>query len=204
MLVMPASFFGEKNFTFVTGARAVQAEIDAITLERGVAKGPRRRGGALGSCESLSGDLRSDPYAGGSLGTLSSLLTSLQQIDGRKAVVVMTDGLIHACRDEANAPERLRRLTEIANRSLKRMIGGISQKMLTQTVRALERDGLVRRQEFDEVPPRVEYSLTPLSRTLRGRHVWESPLHCRQHGCRSAGATHRTTVWHWGVRANTA
>lgn len=49
---------------------------------------------------------------------------------------------------------------------LKRMIGGISQKMLTQTLRSLERDGLVRRRVFDVVPPRVEYSLTPLGQTL--------------------------------------
>ena len=49
---------------------------------------------------------------------------------------------------------------------LKRMIGGISQKMLTQTLRSLERDGLVRRSVFDVVPPRVEYALTPLGQTL--------------------------------------
>jgi DNA-binding HxlR family transcriptional regulator len=46
------------------------------------------------------------------------------------------------------------------------MIGGISQKMLTQTLRALERDGLVRRRVHDVVPPRVDYALTPLGRTL--------------------------------------
>jgi len=49
---------------------------------------------------------------------------------------------------------------------LKRMIGGISQKMLTQTLRSLERDGLVRRSVFDVVPPHVEYALTPLGQTL--------------------------------------
>jgi DNA-binding HxlR family transcriptional regulator len=49
---------------------------------------------------------------------------------------------------------------------LKRMIGGISQKMLTQTLRALERDGLVERTVHDVVPPRVDYALTPLGRTL--------------------------------------
>ena len=49
---------------------------------------------------------------------------------------------------------------------LKRRIGGISQKMLTQTLRLLERDGLVRRSVYDVVPPHVEYALTPLGHTL--------------------------------------
>jgi DNA-binding HxlR family transcriptional regulator len=49
---------------------------------------------------------------------------------------------------------------------LRRLIGGISQKMLTQTLRDLERDGLVKRTIFAEIPPRVEYALTPLGRTL--------------------------------------
>lgn len=49
---------------------------------------------------------------------------------------------------------------------LKREIAGISQKMLTQALRGLERDGLITRKVFAEVPPRVEYSVTPLGRTL--------------------------------------
>src|SRR5947199_3256779 len=49
---------------------------------------------------------------------------------------------------------------------LQRAIGGISQKMLTQTLRSLERDGLVQRRVHPVVPPKVEYSLTKLGRTL--------------------------------------
>src|SRR5262245_24500659 len=50
--------------------------------------------------------------------------------------------------------------------ALQREIGGISQKMLTQTLRSLERDGLVQRTVHPVVPPKVEYSLTRLGRTL--------------------------------------
>src|SRR6266699_5499364 len=49
---------------------------------------------------------------------------------------------------------------------LKRSIPGISQRMLTATLRRLERDGLLTRQVYAEVPPRVEYALTPLGRGL--------------------------------------
>ena len=50
---------------------------------------------------------------------------------------------------------------------LKRMIGGISQRMLTRALRGLERDGLVIRTVHPDTPPRVEYALTPLGRSLR-------------------------------------
>src|SRR4051794_18119725 len=53
------------------------------------------------------------------------------------------------------------RFTELQQR-----IPGISQRMLTRTVRQLERDGLITRTVFPQVPPRVEYELTPLGRTL--------------------------------------
>lgn len=50
---------------------------------------------------------------------------------------------------------------------LKRTVEGISQRMLTLTLRGLERDGLVSRTVYPTVPPRVDYALTPLGRTLR-------------------------------------
>ncbi len=49
---------------------------------------------------------------------------------------------------------------------LHREIGGVSQKMLTQTLRNLEHSGLIHRQVYPVVPPMVEYSLTPLGETL--------------------------------------
>jgi DNA-binding HxlR family transcriptional regulator len=49
---------------------------------------------------------------------------------------------------------------------LKREIGGISQRMRTLTLRGLERDGLVTRTAFPTIPPRVDYALTPLGRSL--------------------------------------
>ena len=61
------------------------------------------------------------------------------------------------------------------------LIGGISRKVLTQTLRRLEAHGLVRRHAYAEAPPRVEYELTPLGATLTG------PIHvltewAREHG----------------------
>lgn len=57
--------------------------------------------------------------------------------------------------------ERTLRFTE-----LRSTVGGVAAKVLTQTLRALERDGVLRRKVYAEVPPRVEYSLTPLGRSL--------------------------------------
>lgn len=57
--------------------------------------------------------------------------------------------------------ERTMRFSE-----LQRVIGGVSQRMLTLTLRNLERDGMVKRKVWPTVPPRVDYSLTPLGRTF--------------------------------------
>ncbi|WP_227000702.1 winged helix-turn-helix transcriptional regulator [Protaetiibacter intestinalis] len=63
-------------------------------------------------------------------------------------------------------------VTALADRTmrfgeLKDHIQGITPKVLTETLRALEADGLVARSEFDVHPPRVEYALTPLGQSLR-------------------------------------
>jgi len=50
---------------------------------------------------------------------------------------------------------------------LKRMIGGVSQRMLTLTLRGLERDGMVTRTIYPTIPPRVDYALTDLGHSLR-------------------------------------
>ena len=59
---------------------------------------------------------------------------------------------------------------------LRRKIGGVSEKMLAQTLQWLEQDGLVLRQEFPVVPPHVEYSLTPMgaeaAEHVRGLADW--------------------------------
>lgn len=66
--------------------------------------------------------------------------------------------IVGALLEDNNTPKRFS--------VLMRRIGGISQKMLTQTLRTLERDGLVERRIYAEVPPRVEYQLTALGESL--------------------------------------
>lgn len=60
--------------------------------------------------------------------------------------------------------------------ALKRQIGGVSERMLAQTLKLLESDGFVRRQAFAVVPPHVEYSMTPLgleaAERVRGLADW--------------------------------
>lgn len=57
---------------------------------------------------------------------------------------------------------------------IKRQMTGVTQRMLTKTLRSMERDGLLTRQEFSEIPPRVEYELTALGRGLliRMSPIW--------------------------------
>nr|WP_221380709.1 helix-turn-helix domain-containing protein [Actinoplanes polyasparticus] len=77
----------------------------------------------------------------------------LDQIGSKWAVLVIGElGRNGACR-----------FTE-----LRQQLAGVSEKMLTQTLRTLERDGLVLRTVYPEAPIRVEYELTPLGQTLRG------------------------------------
>ena len=95
-----------------------------------------------------------------------------------KVTVPIENHLSHDCRAVASVLARVgdkwsmlivmllgdgpRRFNEI-----KRMVGGISQRMLTLTLRGLERDGLVSRTVFPTIPPRVDYALTDLGRSLR-------------------------------------
>jgi DNA-binding HxlR family transcriptional regulator len=92
--------------------------------------------------------------------TVYSKICPAQQILDRIADKWTT--LIMGILSEAEGPVRFR--------EFRHRIEGISQKMLTQTLRDLERDGLVVRRVFPVIPPRVEYSMTPLGRTL------EAPL----------------------------
>lgn len=66
---------------------------------------------------------------------------------------------------------------------LQRAVDGISQKVLTQSLRQLESDGLVERTAYAETPPRVEYKLTPLGESLGeafcGVWIW-AEKHCQQ------------------------
>jgi len=82
---------------------------------------------------------------------------------------------------------------------LQREVAGISQKMLTQTLRALEEVGIISRKVYPVIPPMVEYSLTPLGRSLAGplhaicewaeSHLPKVQAHRRQ--CRRVSGTRR-------------
>lgn len=74
---------------------------------------------------------------------------------GDKWTTLLTGALSHGTR----------RFSELA-----RDVPGISQKMLTSTLRSLERDGMVERRLYPSVPPKVEYTLTPLGEGLEQLH----------------------------------
>ncbi|GGF47544.1 ArsR family transcriptional regulator [Azorhizobium oxalatiphilum] len=84
--------------------------------------------------------------------------------------------------EEAGGPLRFTRLSE--------RVEGISQKMLTQTLRQMERDGLVHRKIYPVIPPKVEYSLTPLGHSLGeafcGVWIWAAHNLDAVEGARSA------------------
>ena len=87
------------------------------------------------------------PHSDPSCRAVSELLSRV----GDKWTVLLVNSLV----------ERPRRFNE-----LKREIGGISQQMLTRTLRTLERDGMVARTVHPTVPPSVEYALTDLGQSL--------------------------------------
>ncbi|WP_234357191.1 helix-turn-helix domain-containing protein [Streptomyces sp. NBRC 110028] len=63
---------------------------------------------------------------------------------------------------------------------LRRTIGGVSEKMLAQTLQTLERDGFVHREAHPVIPPRVDYSLTGLGREA-ARQVWALSVWAEEH-----------------------
>ncbi|MEU9048347.1 helix-turn-helix domain-containing protein [Kitasatospora sp. NPDC048343] len=83
---------------------------------------------------------------------------------------------------------------------LQRQIPGISQRMLTLTLRQLQQDGLISRTAYAEVPPRVEYTLTPLGRGLHEIATslvgWAAAHHdeIRAHRARTTSAQPSTTA----------
>ena len=93
---------------------------------------------------------RAGPHADGNCRAVASVLARVGDKWSVFVIMMLIDG-----------PQRFN--------ELKRMIGGISQRMLTLTLRGLERDGLVTRTVFPTIPPRVDYELTDLGRGLPSR-----------------------------------
>ena len=73
---------------------------------------------------------------------------------------------------------------------LKKSVGNVSQKVLTAQLRAMEKSGLVHREVYAEVPPRVEYSLTELGKSLKPilDSMWAWAKHTRQNSKKSEAA----------------
>ncbi len=84
--------------------------------------------------------------------------TTLNVIDGRWKVLIIRE-LIAG----------VKRFGE-----LQRALNGITQKMLTQQLREMEEDGIIHREVYPQIPPKVEYSLTPLGESLK-------PILCAMH-----------------------
>ena len=81
--------------------------------------------------------------------------------DARRALQLVADKwAVLAVYALADGPRR--------HMELRRRLGGVTQKMLTQTLRRLEQSGILTRTEFATEPPAVEYALTPLGETLLG------------------------------------
>lgn len=82
---------------------------------------------------------------------------------------------------------------------LHRIIDGISQKMLTQTLRKLEQSGLIQRKVYPVVPPMVEYYLTPLGQTLieplKALCRWSSEHYCEVEKVRAQVSQNRDKGW---------
>ena len=102
---------------------------------------------ASGSPASL-GDVVPNPHLPGACQEVSSILSRIGDKWTVLVVMMLADG-----------PRRFN--------ELKRSIGGVSQRMLTLTLRGLERDGMVTRTIYPTIPPRVEYQLTDLGHSLR-------------------------------------
>jgi DNA-binding HxlR family transcriptional regulator len=86
--------------------------------------------------------------------------TTLKVIGGRWKVLIMRELM-----------EGVKRFGE-----LQRALDGITQKMLTQQLREMEEDGIIYREVYPQIPPKVEYSLTPLGESLKpilyAMHEW--------------------------------
>ena len=67
---------------------------------------------------------------------------------------------------EADHPVPSRRRVRAASASCRKLVQGISEKVLIQQLRELEADGVVSRHDHQEVPPRVDYTMTPFGQTL--------------------------------------
>jgi DNA-binding HxlR family transcriptional regulator len=124
------------------------------------------------------------------IGTARQEVTDFEMIRGTRAVVDLLSGKwsVDVLYLLANGT---RRYSEVFYE-----VGEISKKTLTQTLRALERDGLIARRVYAEVPPRVEYSLTPrgwsLTGTLMAMYEWAAEHLHRVDAARTAHEAERS------------